>query len=103
MITFPQWVENPQDPELSKEDIEAQLGNRRLRFMVFYAAMHATPQMSLAALADTCNIERAHLHAAIRDGKCSPKMSTKIERACGRDVIRREWLMFPLEVAELTH
>jgi hypothetical protein len=42
-------------------------------------------------------------HAAIREGKFSPQMATKVERACGRKVMRRDWLMFPLEIEELVH
>jgi hypothetical protein len=30
-------------------------------------------------------------------------MATKVERACGRKVMRRDWLMFPLEMEELAH
>lgn len=101
MITFPAWVENPRDPDLCKADLEALLPSRRLRFMVHLAALHATPQASIAALADHCDIERSHIHAAIRDGKMSPKLAHKIERACGRDIVRREWLIYPLDMEEL--
>lgn len=103
MITFPAWVEDPArwDKDLSKEDLDAQLPQRRLRYMVHLAALHATPQANIAALADHCEIERTHIHAAIRDGKMSAKIAHKIERACGRDVVRREWLIYPLDIHEL--
>jgi plasmid maintenance system antidote protein VapI len=66
------------------------------------AAINSTPSGSIAALADTCGIDRPQVHASIREGRCSQKMALKIEKACGRSVVRREWLMFPLEIEELT-
>lgn len=101
MITFPAWVERPCDPELTPDDLVAQLPQRRLRFMVGLAALHATSQASIAALADHCQVERSHIHAAIRDGRFSSKIAHKIERACGREVVRREWLIYPLDMEEL--
>lgn len=101
MITFPRWVTHPVDPDLCKEDLDMLLASRRVRYLVGLAALHATPQTSIAALADHCAVERSHIHAAIRDGKFSSKIAHKIERACGRDVIRREWLIYPLDMEEL--
>lgn len=97
MITFPRWVTHPVDPEPGQCD----LAQRRVRYMVGLAALHATPQTSIASLADHCQVERSHIHQAIRDGKFSSKIAHKIERACGRDVIRREWLIYPLDMEEL--
>lgn len=96
MIKFPAWVENP------GADCGSTLESRRLRFMVLHAAIHAAPNGSIAGLADRCKIERTQVHAAIREGRFSAKMAAQIEKACGRDVVRREWLIFPLETHELT-
>lgn len=97
MVQFPKWVDHPEDGD---EDEHAR-SVRRLRFLVFYAAIHATPGASISALADKCNIERPQMHAAIREGKFSAAMAAKVERACGRQFVRREWLCFPLEFEEL--
>ena len=98
MITFPAWVEGPRD-ELPCLD---ELAARRLRFLVLRASILCTPGGSIASFADHCEIARTEIHAAIKNGKFSAVMSQKIERACGRDVIRREWLIYPLEIHELT-
>jgi len=100
MITFPRWVTHPAGHELP-EDRDALLAQRRVRYMVGLAALHATPQTSIAALADHCDIERSHIHAAMRDGRFSSKLAHKIERACGRGVVRREWLIYPMDIEEL--
>lgn len=97
MDKFPRWVDHPEDG-CTDEHARA---CRRLKFMVVYAAIHATANTSIAALADKCEIERAQLHEAIRSGKFSAPMAAKIERACGRKVIRREWLCHPLEYEDL--
>ena len=99
MVSFPSWVEGPECADNSAHARAC----RRVRFLVYLAAIHATKSASLASLTDKCDIERSHLHAAIREGKFSPQMATKVERACGRKVMRRDWLMFPLEIEELVH
>jgi hypothetical protein len=97
MVKFPRWVDHPEDGCTDEHARSV----RRLRFMVFYAAIHATPGASISALADKCEIARAQLHEAIREGKFSAQMAAKVERACGRQFIRREWLCHPLEFEEL--
>lgn len=97
MVTFPAWVENPR--ELSADEERAML---RLRFLVLKASSWCTPGGSIASFADHCEIERTEVHAAIKNGKFSAAMAQKIEKACGRDVVRREWLIFPLEIHDLT-
>lgn len=98
MDKFPRWIDHPEDGE---EDDEHARSVRRLRFMMLYAAIHATPAGNLASLADRCGIDRAQLHGAIREGKLSAPMAAKVEKACGRSVVRREWLCFPLEYEDL--
>lgn len=97
MISFPAWVER--SCELDDDDERA---SRRLRYMILYAAIRTSPNGSIAGLADHCRIERTQVHAAIKEGRFSANMAAKVERACGRDVVRREWLIFPLEIQELT-
>lgn len=93
MITFPAWVN-----EATEDDDRA---SRRLRYMVMRAAIESTPKANIAALADLCFIDRTEIHVAMRNGQFSTKMAAKIEKACGRDVVRREWLVFPLQITEL--
>lgn len=101
MITFPSWVEKPAEHRDDGDDMEHIRACKRLRYMIYLAAINATEAASISALADKCGIERAQLHAAIREGKFSAQMAAKVERACGRKVIQRDWLMFPLELEEL--
>lgn len=93
-VNFPAWVK--------AKDGEGTLESRRLRYLVLTAAINSTPNGSVAALADLCGIDRPQVHASIREGRCSPQMAKKIEAACGRKIVRREWLMFPLDIEELT-
>jgi hypothetical protein len=95
MITFPAWVDDPRAP---KDD----LASRRLRFLVLKASNWCTPSGNIASFADFCKIERTEVHAAIKGGKFSAKMAQQIEKACGRDCVRREWLIYPTEIHDLT-
>lgn len=96
-VIFPPWVEGPK-----ANNDDGTLESRRVRYLVLKAAISSTPNGSIAALADACKIDRSQVHASIREGKLSPTMASKIEKVCGRNVVRREWLMFPLEIHELT-
>ena len=93
-VNFPPWVR--------AKDNEGTLESRRLRYLVLTAAINSTPNGSIAALADLCGIDRPQVHASIREGRCSPSMAKRIEAACGRNVVRREWLMFPLDIEDMT-
>jgi len=95
-ITFPPWVEGPR-AQTDKGSVES----RRLKYLVMLAAISSTHEGSIAALADACGIERPQVHESIRAGKFSPSMAAKIERKCGRSVVRREWLIYPSEVHAL--
>lgn len=100
---FPSWVEGSND-ELENDELENERAqaSRRLRYLVLMASIACTPGGNIASLADFCNVERTMVHAALKDGKFSTTMAAKIERACGRAVVRREWLIYPLEIQELT-
>jgi len=92
MVSFPPWVDE-------KEDGRA---TRRLRYLVLKTSVECTPGGNIASFADHCGIERTQIHAAIKDGKFSAAMAQKIEKKCGRKLVRREWLLYPLEVHDLT-
>lgn len=98
MITFPAWVDDPRD-ELPELDA---LASRRLRYLVLRASNWCTPGGSIASFADHCEIQRPEVHAAIKCGKFSPRMAQQIEKKCGREIVRREWLIYPNEIHELT-
>lgn len=92
MITFPPWVDGDDEGRAT----------RRLRYLILKSSVECTPGGNIASFADHCEIERTQVHAAIKDGKFSAAMAQKIEKKCGRKVVRREWLIYPLEVDELT-
>lgn len=97
MITFPTWVEGTgRNPPNS-----AELARRRMRYMLMRASIECTESGSIASLADHCGLPREHLHYAIRVGGMSAKIAAQVERACGREIVQREWLAYPLEMEEL--
>jgi hypothetical protein len=94
---FPAWVEGPPRQPVNDEE----RARNRLRYLVLWASLQCTSAGSIASLADHCGIQRTQIHEALREGKFSAKMAADIERKCGRKVVRREWLIFPLEIEEL--
>jgi hypothetical protein len=100
MITFPTWVEGARgQPRPTDEE----LAQRRMRYLILRTSIECTESGSVASLADFCGVERVYIHTAIRNGCTPTNVATKIEKACGRKIVRREWLMFPLEIEELAH
>ena len=97
MINFPAWV----GADKAKRDT-AILANRRLRYLAIMASIHLTEKGTVASLADHCELDRVEVHRFIREGAFSAKAAACIEKACGRNFLRREWLIFPLEVTDLT-
>lgn len=92
MVVFPTWVK--QTPKSDKQT----LASRRLRYLVMRAAVEKTESGSISSFADLCSIERTQIHLAFRTGHFSAKMALVIEKAAGRDLLRKEWLIFPLDI-----
>lgn len=98
MINFPAWTGNQQ---LMKVD-PAAVACHRLRYLILKASIECTPRGSVASFSDHCELDRTEVHRAMREGRFSAKVAQRIEKACGRNVVRREWLIYPLEVTDLT-
>lgn len=97
MITFPVWVTGTR----TNRPTEEELATRRLRFLVIRASNLTNEGGSVASLAELCDVPRTEVHTALRTGHFSAKMALKIEKTCGRKVIRREWLVYPLDIEQL--
>lgn len=98
MITFPSWVEGTG----RNAPNAAELARRRMRYMLVRASIECTEAGTVASLADLCGLPREHLHYVIRAGGMSPKAAAQVERACGANVVKREWLIYPLEIEEMS-
>lgn len=99
MITFPTWVEGPRGNPPDADE----LARRRMRYLLLRTSIECTESGSIASLSDHCGLVREHVYHAIRAGGMSPKIAAQVERACGRKVVQREWLVYPLEIEELAH
>jgi len=100
MISFPAWVTGPRKKRALTDADRAALASRRLRFLVMRAAVEKTEAGSIASLSDFCGVTRTDVHAAIRTGHFSTRLASKIESACGRELIRRDWLVFPCDIED---
>lgn len=89
---FPEWVETPK-----KQPSELR-AHKRLKYMILKASIELTQDGTMKAFAEHCGIERTAMHSHIRAGRFSAAMATAIERAVGRDVLKHEDLMNPLEL-----
>lgn len=89
---FPPWVTEP------GEDGQAQ---RRLRYLLLRAALVSCEKSNLASLAQLCGVSRHAIHMGMREGRLSSELAAAIERGCTRKVIRREWLIYPMDIKEM--
>lgn len=92
MQTFPTWVSTPEDQS------QQELASKRLHYLIYDAALKSVTGGSISAFAEFCDVDRSTIHTFIAKGSFSPRTATRIERACGRDVIRWEHLVYPLEI-----
>lgn len=92
MYKFPSWV-GPRNADGA--------ASRRLRYLVLRSSIECTEKGSITSLAALCDLEAPHVHMAIRDGGMSAKMAAQIEKKCGRRIVRREWLIHPLDFEEM--
>jgi hypothetical protein len=93
-MKFPKWVmvDRP-TPDV--------LATRRLRFLVSTASIWGTESGSVTALCERTGIAPSKLYESVRKGGFSMNQAMQIEKACGREVVRREWLIWPLDIAEM--
>lgn len=89
-MKFPQWV--------TQSEEEPVLAANRLRFMLMQAATHAGPKGSMHELADYVGVSRQNLYMYISGGGFPVGTAKRIEAAVGRDIIRKEHLVFPLNI-----
>jgi len=94
MMKFPQWVTGPASDPVCEEE----LASNRLRFLLMQAATHAGPKGSIIELAAHVGVTRQNLYMYISRGSFPVGTAKAIERAVGREFVRKEHLVFPLEI-----
>lgn len=93
-MKFPKWVAADRPcPEV--------LATRRLRFLVITASIWGSESGSITALCERTGIAQSKLYESVRKGGFSINQAAQIEKACGREVVRREWLIYPLDITEM--
>lgn len=93
-MTIPQWVIGPK----SERHDETARASRMLRYVLNRAALKLLQNPSMGKLAQHCDIPSRYIYRSIDLGRFSPKLAQEIEKKCGRDLIRSEWLVFPLNI-----
>lgn len=93
-MKFPQWVTGPSKAPVD----EGTLASNRLRFLLLQAATHAGPKGSIIELAEHVGCTRQNLYMYISRGSFPVGTAKAIEGAVGRAVVRKEHLVFPLEI-----
>ncbi len=91
---FPSWIDSPRHNRTKR----AQL---RLKHMLSIAALRKFGKASMHVVAARAGCDHSSIFNAIKRGYFTEPMAQSIERAIGREEIRAEWLVSPLEVAEV--
>jgi hypothetical protein len=81
-----------------KAPSDATVATNRLRYILMRAALHKTEGATIRSLAQHIGIEYNQLYRALRKGAFTVKLAASIEEAVGRDLIRKEHLVFPLNI-----
>jgi len=88
---FPPWVDRGD---------ERRRAQQRLKFMLSHATLRKFGRTSMHDLARATSFNHSSIFNAIARGNFTEAMAERIEAALGREEIRKEWLVKPLEVAE---
>lgn len=88
-MKFPQWVGTGQTTRVA---------SNRLRFLLLKLSEGLEDKESLSAVARKAGISRQLLNQGIQRGHFSTKTASQIEKKFGRDVVRKEHLVFPLSI-----
>lgn len=94
MVKFPKWVTMPR--KQSDDDLQ----RKKLRYLLSRAAIEATEEGTFKALAELAGIDRSQFSIYLGQGAFNVAMAKAVEGVVGRAVVRAEWLVFPLAVAE---
>ena len=92
MVKFPAWVSLPRAQ--SKED----LARKRIRYLLLRASIESTEGGNFTSFAERVGIDRSQVHIYAGKGRFNIQMAEACERVFGRDLIRKEWLIFPLDI-----
>lgn len=90
-VVFPDWVNSPPDQAPSE------LAQKRLRYLVRRAALEVAANGSVQSLSSMCGLHRSTFSNFMSAGAFSAATATKLESVCGRELLRHEWLMNPLD------
>lgn len=66
-----------------------------LRFVIVRAALYSLNSKEIKAVAAASGLRADTITRSICAGKFSTRAANRIEKACGRDYIRWEWLVNP--------
>lgn len=96
-MKFPLWVD---DPKLT--DTERKVA--RLRYMIESTATKISPQGSIRELAARCDIDRTTIYYAVRKGRITERLATKLQDGAGKDadgnyLLPRDYLLEPMRIA----
>jgi hypothetical protein len=96
-MKFPSWVSAPHHGRKAPPEVVAK---RRLSYIVRRLALEHEPTGSLSDLGERVGILSSQFSLAFRSGRFTQRQAETIESALGRRVVKKEHLMYPLDIEE---
>lgn len=95
-MKFPTWVERTERGRKLPDEVVAA---NRLRFIMVTASLHKGGEGTIAGFAKCGAVERARLYQYMNRGSFPQKLAERLEAQFGRDLLPKEHLVFPLQIA----
>lgn len=96
MVIFPTWVGTHKKKDTAADKLL--LAQRRLKYLLGFAALELSEGASMTSLAKVLGVSHGILYYSITHGAFTIEAAQAVEDAAGRDLLRKEWLVFPLDI-----
>ena len=96
-MKFPSAFKRQEHHDRHRPDARALFAQRRISYMLRRLALDHTLEGTLEAFSFKTGIAPGSLSRFVREGRVTQRAAEHIENLCGRDAIRKEQLMYPME------
>jgi hypothetical protein len=99
-MKFPPHFRHQEHRDRHLPDKKALFAQRRISYMLRRLALDHTTEGTLESFSAKVAITPGSLSRFVREGRVPQRAAEHIEAMCGRDAIRKEQLMYPMEYEE---
>lgn len=94
---FPKWVTAPVNGKRLSQDM---IASNRLAYIVRRLALELDPYGTMQSLAERTGMNASRIGTMITQGRFTQGQAELMEQVVGRSMIKKEHLMYPMDIQE---